>query len=425
MAITGAVAAAIRRDDPYGDWIAMGARLIGDPGGFRTGGRPYYWMDGQHYRRFKDIPGAVVQRASEAWDRDGGGLWCRSAPGEARETALVGLGVEEARVNLVARPSLSDNVGWQDTGVVSVPGSTWGPFSSVIIGSGGQSWHRRETQTSIALTAGTVYAYRAYVRSGNSGRARLVLRNFTDSIESVVAGPLWGLAVTSVAAGVVTHAARAMGDGVIEIAGTFTPGASGNYRFGVGPDSIVAGQAIEAFFFEVQPGNFITSPMPANGVMATRYADNVYIDNLGPLMAAPFCLAVGATAAAVDGASRDLASLSVGGGPANTLRISRAASNQVLASLAAEGVTQVTSNAPGGPYVGALNLAAVNRLLPGENRMALNGALGAANAITAPTGMNRLSLGSNRGGSAWLNGLIRPFALFGYLSNEQLVRLSQ
>ena len=102
MAITGAVAAAIRRDNPYGDLIAMGARFIGDPGGLRTGGRPYYWLDGRAYRRFRDIPGAVIQRNSEAWSFDQGSrLWRRTAPGEARETPATGLGVEESRQNKV------------------------------------------------------------------------------------------------------------------------------------------------------------------------------------------------------------------------------------------------------------------------------------------------------------------------------------
>lgn len=138
MSIAGVIAAVVRQDAPYQAEIAMGAQLICDFAGSRSGGRPYYWYRGTRYTRPEKIPGWSFSRATPGYAEDRAGNLIQFPANEPRITDK-GLLLEEARTNSI-RNSVATNG--------AVPGSpgtapnNWSVFasglglSSSIVGTG-------------------------------------------------------------------------------------------------------------------------------------------------------------------------------------------------------------------------------------------------------------------------------------------------
>ena len=160
------------------------------------------------------------------------------------------------------------------------------------------------------------------------------------------------------------------------------------------------------------------------GGAATRAADNASIAGLSAILAAPFTLLASVEGGAADGASRDLLSVSEGGMGTNSVRISRGSANTAPMSIVTGGSAQPGPSVPG-PFSGPLKLKMVGRIRPTEARDGVNGTLSGTTAITAPTGLNQLNIGANRGtGQSYWNGDIKLLAILGDLDDAQLARLS-
>ena len=119
MAITGAVAAAVRKFDPYpNDLLAL------DFAGVATGGRPFYKREGIIVPRYEMLPGALstghagfgTQQVNTAW---------RGFPANAPLIGDGGLGVWEGRTNSIRNPTGAG-------GSAGVWPTNWSPVSSTV-----------------------------------------------------------------------------------------------------------------------------------------------------------------------------------------------------------------------------------------------------------------------------------------------------
>jgi hypothetical protein len=115
MSVAGVIAAALRQEAPYAAEIQMGAQLILDFRGVRTGGRPYYWHRGTRYRTPENIPMSTISRSGAGTALDLSGNYNRFASGVPRITNRGWLS-EEWRTN-----SLPNSVGVG--AVVGTPGT--------------------------------------------------------------------------------------------------------------------------------------------------------------------------------------------------------------------------------------------------------------------------------------------------------------
>lgn len=90
-----------------------------------------------------------------------------------------------------------------------------------------------------ALTAGQAYPFVAMLKAGTTARARIVIRRPSTGAESRLLANTFATAdlSTVVDAGAISGGAvELLADGFIRMYGVFTPDASGDYTFGVGPN---------------------------------------------------------------------------------------------------------------------------------------------------------------------------------------------
>lgn len=164
-------------------------------------------------------------------------------------------------------------VGLSSVTVTNLAESVFGQFAGLRVAANDANWNRVTTTASVV--SGTAYAVKFMYRAGSSGRVRFVLRNNSAATESTAAGPVGGtLALTSVAGAISILRDTALAGGLRETVLLFTPNFTGAFQLGIGPDTVTAGQTIDAFAWQVEAGTSDTAwILGDNNASVTRSPD--------------------------------------------------------------------------------------------------------------------------------------------------------
>lgn len=222
------------------------------------------------------LPGQVTYaRTGAAVAFDEGGRPHVFAAGAATITDR-GLLIEQAAANAIAwsRPA---GTGWSVVSATLGEGGAWGDLMGRTIAATGATWNRAELSAApITVVSGQPILISCCYRAGSSGRARVVLRDAVAVTESTVTGAAGSLGVANQASGPVSSVTNvALGDGVFRVSFVFMPNTSNSRLAGVGPDSAVVGQSVEAFHIQAETGTVPTSPILTAGATATRGAPTI------------------------------------------------------------------------------------------------------------------------------------------------------
>ena len=190
---------------------------------------------------FRSSHPLLLTRSTAAWAQDLSGNLFAFGVNERRLTNA-GLTITGAATRLHGEaPTNGDN-----QSATSTPLSAEGLFKPMRVASTGAIWNRRNAPD-FAITNGTPVYVRARVRSGTSGRVRLMVRNNTAATESLLLGTFAAPSVTISDAGAITAIVnRLLPNGDREFTFTWTPNSTAaTGQIGIGPDSATTGQAID------------------------------------------------------------------------------------------------------------------------------------------------------------------------------------
>jgi hypothetical protein len=268
MALTGAVAAAVRQFDPYPEFDNVRV-FRGRP---ETGERPIYKTAGLIVPRFEMVPGVQIVGGAGFGQREINTAW-RGARADEPLIGDGGLRNAEARPELVGLSCRPADALWTITGGTKAAGSTYkGIFRGAKAVSAGAVWNRLQVP-SLTVTSGQLYTVIARYRAGTSGRANIELRNVAGAVSSSARGSIGALAVSATGAGPLSIIETVdEGDGVIRTVLSWTPSFTGGSEgSGIGPDSAVVGEDIEVLGLSIQAGAYVNNPPIDNGNLpATR-----------------------------------------------------------------------------------------------------------------------------------------------------------
>lgn len=151
--------------------------------------------------------------------------------------------------NLLSLPKCVDGDGWTDSGSSSTnrDDNALGFFPGVTVASGGQVFHRLIDIQAISLTSGTDYSIRVFCAPGTSGAVRVLLINPETGDSTRISGPFGSIAAGFAGAGAITGVTEVTQDGVTIVDAVFTPNASFDLQFGIGPDSATLGETVIAY----------------------------------------------------------------------------------------------------------------------------------------------------------------------------------
>lgn len=421
MSIAGVIATVLRQEAPYAAEIQMGAVLILDFQGSRTGGRPYYWYRGTRYADIRKVPGWSFSRASEAWAEDGRGRYVWYPAGEPRITADRGLWNEEARTNLVAYSDdlIVDNY-WNKTSSSTawVMDPLYGRVSR--LNNDGQASIVAITRSGL-YTADGVGVRSVLVKA--DGATSVSLRSTTSATSGYGA-----IAFTFSTEAVALQGAAT--------AGGFTKLAGGWYRLWFAMNVVASDSATVSIsirltssatdpvnsgvlikFMQAEVGASVSSPIVTNGVAGTRATD-IPLVNLATPMAVPATMAVAVETLGDLGQVSTQTFASLAQTAAGRLTLERSAGGTVRASDGAGVITGTSFTKAGARIL----RGAVRELADGAVKAAWDGALTAGSAVTPAGPFDRLDIGHRSGGTTPANGVIRSLILYGGMDDAQLGR---
>lgn len=272
MAITGAVGAALRQEAPYQAEIQMGAQLIMDFQGARSGRRPYYWYRGTRYTQPEKIPGWSFSRASAGCAEDSAGNLIAFPANEPRITDK-GLLIEEARTNKVAIFNANPT---------SLAGLTKSGDAAATLALADDSAALAAAGLAGIATSGQVF--KLDNSAGTSNAFVLIAGNSNTSVMHVVSawvryqGP--GQATIGINVNAGTFATYPASEGYVRRTSTPAIPTTVNQAFVLAP----AGGVLYFILPQLEEGAFATSPIITTGVAATRAADSVSISGLGAII---------------------------------------------------------------------------------------------------------------------------------------------
>lgn len=151
--------------------------------------------------------------------------------------------------NLFSKPKCADGDGWTDQSSVStnLTDDALDYFPGVSVASGGGIANRLLDSQTINLTSGTEYQVKVFCKEGTSGAIRIQLRNDSGATNSILAGDFGSVVSTSTAAGTFSNITETALSGLTLIQFNFTPNASYELQFGIGPSSNVTGETVVAY----------------------------------------------------------------------------------------------------------------------------------------------------------------------------------
>lgn len=409
MSIAGVIAATLRQEAPYAAEIQMGAQLILDFQGARTGGRPYYWYRGTRYSSPEKIPGWSFSRASAAIAETRAGALVPFAPGVPAITDR-GLSVWEARTNKVTCYSAnpSEGAGFVGDPVNMAKGGDAAAVLSVVYDSDTLS----AAGLSRVCTSGKLFK----VDNSAGGVEAYVTLGGATGNTSTHAFSAWVKGTGRLGQGNGTGTAAFSGlTNLTRIVNVFSPASSAT-----GVRIFVAAGSIVYFILpDLEEGAFVTPPIVTEGAAATRAADSACITGLGSILMPPFTMQVWTDLPSIDGTERRAVWIN-DGTVSNEILIGRDGANagKITGSVGGVGITPTSFFGKTGSRI--LRLAA--RLHAGDYKASGDGTLGAQVIVTPPT-VNNICFGA-RNNSQHLNGHLMLAAIFGEIIDSQLGRVT-
>ena len=148
-----------------------------------------------------------------------------------------------------------------------------GAFTGAIKASGGGDWNRIRTGY-VTVTSGTTYTLTLFYKYGTSNNVLINFRDVSSASESRIVGA-WGSLTNSLAnAGTVTILEEtSLPNDVKKVVIKYVPDFSGNFEFGVGPNSTTSGETVIALAAQLEQASIGTSYIKTTGSTATRSAD--------------------------------------------------------------------------------------------------------------------------------------------------------
>lgn len=442
MAITGAVGAALRQDAPYQAEIQMGAQLIMDFQGARSGRRPYYWYRGTRYARPEKIPGWSFSRASVGYAEDSAGNLIAFPANEPRITDK-GLLIEEARTNYVWNNVMAG-------AVLGSPGAAptyWVPSGSspAAVGltqtiaagtenglayleitlsgtpttTGGTGYYFTGTTENVLVSPGQTWTASAYARLIGAATG---VTSFTLSIvERDVGGASTGSSATTMALG--SAMARFAHTRTMSGGATVKAQANAGVNFTSG---VPLNVTYRLYAPQMEQGSFATSPILTATGVATRAADNVSITGLSFALSGGVPLTVQARFLPLDlSINRRVFSLNAGGFSTNNsveLLLNSGAGGRVDLQVKQAGSIQAYVSRPAAT-LNASNGAAV-RIAGGNASLSSIGSAVSTIAVAASPDLTQLDIGRSADTSGNLSGYVQKLAFFGDVIDAQLTRLA-
>ena len=308
-----------------------------------------------------------------------------------------GIRVEEQRVNKVLRAGDPMGTGWYNVNCTHEDsGQRFSSFIGTRIMSAGQTWHRR-------VMAGTPMAVSAQecvtilYRVGSSGRVRVVCRDNTRVLESVVSGVPGSLSAAS-SAGLVTILvdSQITADGIRQLSIGFTATVPANqHEFSVSADSAITGQDVILFFAQLESGSTSTSYIPTTTAQVTRAADVATVNTLSPWYnATEGTLVVSYLAPTITSSATfpGIAAFSDGTVSNRIGLFNRTDNGSTVAKVISGGVVQVDSGVPGTFTSGSGRKTALSYRLNSFAACTNGAAILSDNSGVVPT-VNRLLIG--------------------------------
>lgn len=301
MSIAGVIATALRQDAPYQAEIAMGAQLIMDFQGARSGRRPYYWYRGTRYTSPEKIPGWSFSRNSEAYAEDSAGNLIKF-PANAPRITDRGLLIEEARTNLLTYSQQFDNAAWAKSNATVSADATLAPdgttTADALVETTANAQHYLTLAAPVSKAASALpYTCSLYVKAGIGGARNVKLTlSAPNGGCDVYVNPVTGAVVS----GPVTYGASpptapsitvaALNNGWYRLVLSLTSNTdtiiSVLAQVTLGTTLVYAGDGSGVYIWgaQLEQGSFATSYIPTTTAAATRPADNASVAGLAAML---------------------------------------------------------------------------------------------------------------------------------------------
>lgn len=430
MAITGAVGAALRQEAPYQAEVQMGAQLVLDFQGARSGGRPYYWHRGTRYADLRKVPGWGFSRGAVGYADDRAGRLLQFPANEPRITDK-GLLVEGARTNALLRSQEIEAASWNKTDATITPDAAAAPDGSITAdlvteGSAGTA----QLGQSVTITSGAAQVAILNLKRGNTDWVRVRLTDAGSVVVNAWFNLATGVAGTLSTAGGATGAlsgVQPLANGFYRLWVSGVLGASTSARVevfaqaGDGSATRVNGATYYVWQGDIQAGASPSSSIVTTTAAATRAADGPTLANLGAILTPPFTLVTVCELGAYAGSNNTLASINAGTG-SDEIRTIRASATAIETWSKVANVDGAPSQVALGSTAGVIKMA--TRVRASDVRLAANGVLGAVGGPPPPSLVNLL-LGYRQAALQHLNGSGRSAIVFGDLTDAQLQALTQ
>ena len=376
MSIAGVIAAVVRQEAPYQAEIQMGAQLLLDFQGARSGRRPYYWYRGTRYADWRKIPGIAYTCNSTNIGENADGSLVKATPNELCLTDQ-GVSLWEARQNKVT----IFNANPVDlTGLVLAAGSDPAAVLSVVDDAAALS----AAGLAGVATTGKVYkldnSLGVAIATVNPSGVGAISNNTNPQTSSAyvrggsgqIGGPNSGLRTPFGAS-----------SGYVRRIGTWTP-ANTSDRLGL---TATAGQVLYFILLDYQEGAYPTPVIETRGASETRALPALTINGqavllgqfrsnfvynstmAGAVVGAPGTLPTGWAYGSSTGLAVAVAGLGTdgSGNPSIDLRFSGTVTTAGNLDLRLGGVASTPNTAVGAQWTAAATLALIGGAAPAGN----------------------------------------------------------
>lgn len=419
MSIQGALAASLRPEALAAEelrWRAFGVdvRQAALDLDFVRG---RYRLGRQASRNFKSIGAYAGGGGFKIGEKLDASLVGPFPPNEPGETDL-GMGVWEARTNLLLSSGALSGAGWSTAGgsvATNVAVAPDGSFTASRITSSGGGGAYSASQS---LAANTAYVFSVFLKAEASTKAVLGVE---QSVFNGAGGSRAAEFMLDTASWGTVNAALSVdrvyaGNGWWRVTIKFTTGSAPVF----GAPITVYGSAGTWFAWgaQLEAGAFPTPYMPTTSAAATRPADAASITGLGSILTPPFTAYVEAYLPANDGVNRSL------------IQFDDLGSNRFVLMRDSSNGASVYYD-PSATYVGVASSKAGARAMKMALRVRAGSAKGAADGVLSPdiaaipaSGLSRLWVGRTSSGTL-LNGYVRRVLILPDMDDTALANLTK